>query len=242
MLVLIWAPDLLPSGRLRSKPGSMLNDIWMPISEMFCHIMCRRSWRVRPPSASTARCQGQTSCGGAPLMPHHTHLTSLTLCTTTMARIWTPVRSPLTTLRCGDPLAYTTKDMNNPIYRCLQIRGVRWGQEPPICSHVCNVWLQGKVSHYAFVASAGAYKPNKVEPALTESGARKDSAGHVAVEKYLEEQVTPREFSHTSPSVPNRATHNVTAVCLIGSLCLLQLLATRSALCQMCLTMQLSFA
>ena len=49
--------------------------------------------------------------------------------------------------------------------------------------------LQDKVSHYAFVASAGAYKANKVEPALTESDARKDSAGHVAVEKYLEEQV-----------------------------------------------------
>ncbi len=49
--------------------------------------------------------------------------------------------------------------------------------------------LQGKVSHYAFVASAGAYKANKVEPALAESDSRKDSAGHVAVEKYLEEQV-----------------------------------------------------
>lgn len=45
------------------------------------------------------------------------------------------------------------------------------------------------MSHYAFVASAGAYKANKVEPALTESDPRKDSAGHVAVEKYLEEQV-----------------------------------------------------
>ena len=49
--------------------------------------------------------------------------------------------------------------------------------------------MQDKVSHYAFVGSAGAYKANKVEPALTESDARKDSAGHVAVEKYLEEQV-----------------------------------------------------
>ncbi len=49
--------------------------------------------------------------------------------------------------------------------------------------------LQDKVSHYVFVGSAGAYKANKVEPVLTEKDARKDSAGHVAVEKYLEEQV-----------------------------------------------------
>ena len=122
MLVLKRAPDLLPSGRLCSKFGSMRNEISMPISEMFCHTMCRRSWRVRPPSASTARCQGQTSCGGALRMPHHTRLTSLTLCTTTMARTWTPARSPLTISRCGDPLANTaTKDMNDPIYRCSQI-------------------------------------------------------------------------------------------------------------------------
>ena len=52
--------------------------------------------------------------------------------------------------------------------------------------------MQGKVAHYAFVASAGAYKANKVEPVLTESDSRKDSAGHVAVEKYLEEQVCSR--------------------------------------------------
>ncbi|CAK0742954.1 hypothetical protein CVIRNUC_001432 [Coccomyxa viridis] len=51
--------------------------------------------------------------------------------------------------------------------------------------------FKDKVSHYAFVASAGAYKANKVEPALTESDARKDSAGHVAVEKYLAEQGLP---------------------------------------------------
>ena len=54
--------------------------------------------------------------------------------------------------------------------------------------------LQGQVSHYAFVASAGAYKPNKVEPVLTENDPRKDSAGHVAVEQYLEEQVCSRPF------------------------------------------------
>ena len=60
--------------------------------------------------------------------------------------------------------------------------------------------MQDKVSHYAFVASAGAYKPNKVEPVLTEDDARKDSAGHVAVEKYLKEQVCrkPVSFLHAT--------------------------------------------
>ncbi len=50
-----------------------------------------------------------------------------------------------------------------------------------------SAW-QGKVAHYVFVASAGAYKGSKIEPALVEGDPRKDSAGHVGVEKYLEEQ------------------------------------------------------
>jgi hypothetical protein len=44
------------------------------------------------------------------------------------------------------------------------------------------VALQGKVKHYVFVASAGAYKDNGVEPMRVEGDARK-SAGHVAVEQ-----------------------------------------------------------
>lgn len=52
------------------------------------------------------------------------------------------------------------------------------------------------MAHYVFVASAGAYKANKIEPALFEGDARKESAGHVAVEKYLEEQVL-----HAVPSL-----------------------------------------
>ncbi|BDA41646.1 Chloroplast stem-loop binding protein of 41 kDa a, chloroplastic [Coccomyxa sp. Obi] len=51
--------------------------------------------------------------------------------------------------------------------------------------------FKGSVAHYVFVASAGAYKTNKMEPALVEGDARKESAGHVAVEKYLEEQDLP---------------------------------------------------
>ena len=60
--------------------------------------------------------------------------------------------------------------------------------------------MQGKVSHYVFVGSAGAYKANKVEPVLTEGEPRKESAGHVAVEKYLEEQVCSTLASHISPT------------------------------------------
>ena len=60
------------------------------------------------------------------------------------------------------------------------------GESRGTCAHCV---LQDKVSHYAFVASAGAYKANKVEPALTESDPRKDSAGHVAVEKFLKDPV-----------------------------------------------------
>ena len=40
-----------------------------------------------------------------------------------------------------------------------------------------------------FVGSAGAYKDKDVEPMHFEGDERKGSAGHVAVEKYLAEQV-----------------------------------------------------
>ena len=57
--------------------------------------------------------------------------------------------------------------------------------------------MQGKVAHYVFVASAGAYKGNKMEPALVEGDPRKGSAGHVEVEKYLESEVS-------LPSLPGK--------------------------------------
>jgi len=40
---------------------------------------------------------------------------------------------------------------------------------------------QGKVKHYVFVSSAGAYKANSVEPIHMEGDERKASAGHVKV-------------------------------------------------------------
>lgn len=48
-----------------------------------------------------------------------------------------------------------------------------------------------------FVGSAGAYKDKGIEPMHVEGDERKSSAGHVAVEKYLAEQVRtllPRFF------------------------------------------------
>jgi hypothetical protein len=50
-------------------------------------------------------------------------------------------------------------------------------------SHHCQP--QHKVKHYVFVASAGAYKADSVEPCHFEGDARKASAGHVQVEAYL---------------------------------------------------------
>jgi hypothetical protein len=55
---------------------------------------------------------------------------------------------------------------------------------------MCNA-RQGKVAHYVFVASAGAYNLSPIEPMHVEGDPRKSSAGHVAVEKYLEEQAGP---------------------------------------------------
>jgi len=43
------------------------------------------------------------------------------------------------------------------------------------------------VKHFVFVASAGAYKADSIEPMHVEGDERKSSAGHVAVEDYLKE-------------------------------------------------------
>lgn len=51
--------------------------------------------------------------------------------------------------------------------------------------------MQGKVSQYIFVSSAGAYKELPIEAGLKEGDPRKASAGHVPVENYLEEQGLP---------------------------------------------------
>ena len=51
--------------------------------------------------------------------------------------------------------------------------------------------VQGKVQHYVFVASAGAYVPDGLHAGHLEGDKRKSSAGHVAVENYLKEEGLP---------------------------------------------------
>lgn len=51
--------------------------------------------------------------------------------------------------------------------------------------------FKGKVSHYVFVGSAGAYVADPIEPMHVEGDKRKASAGHVAVESYLAESGLP---------------------------------------------------
>jgi nucleoside-diphosphate-sugar epimerase len=64
------------------------------------------------------------------------------------------------------------------------------GKALDVCKPAIDKY-KGKVKHYAFVASAGAYKADDIEPMLVEGDERKASAGHVEVEKYLEEQDLP---------------------------------------------------
>ena len=59
----------------------------------------------------------------------------------------------------------------------LTVRRMRAAAEQRKCTAA-----QGKVKHYVFVASAGAYKDDPVEPMRVEGDARK-AAGHAAVEK-----------------------------------------------------------
>ena len=57
--------------------------------------------------------------------------------------------------------------------------------------HTVLSGMQGKVSHYVFVASAGAYVPDGVHAGLKEGDKRKESAGHVPVEQYLQSEGLP---------------------------------------------------
>ena len=51
--------------------------------------------------------------------------------------------------------------------------------------------MQDSAKHYVFVGSAGAYDANPIEPLHVEGDKRKAKAGHVGVEKYLEEANAP---------------------------------------------------
>ena len=66
---------------------------------------------------------------------------------------------------------------------------------PVLLSHTSSshspAAVQGKVQHYVFVASAGAYVPDGLHAGHLEGDKRKSSAGHVAVENYLKEEGLP---------------------------------------------------
>ena len=53
----------------------------------------------------------------------------------------------------------------------------------PLKDRAATNAIQGKVAHYAFVGSAGAYLPDDIEPMLVEGDERKASAGHVCLLK-----------------------------------------------------------
>lgn len=64
------------------------------------------------------------------------------------------------------------------------------GKDLEACKPLID-FFKGKVSHYVFVGSAGAYVANAVEPMHVEGDPRKSSAGHVAVEQYLDQEGLP---------------------------------------------------
>jgi nucleoside-diphosphate-sugar epimerase len=64
------------------------------------------------------------------------------------------------------------------------------GKDMDSCKMLIDA-AKGMCRHYVFVASAGAYKANSIEPMHVEGDERKASAGHVQVEKYLESEGLP---------------------------------------------------
>lgn len=58
------------------------------------------------------------------------------------------------------------------------------GKDMESCKQLIDTYTH-TTKHYVFVASAGAYKANSIEPCVVEGDARKSSAGHVEVENYL---------------------------------------------------------
>lgn len=64
------------------------------------------------------------------------------------------------------------------------------GKDTDACQPLIDAF-KGKVKHYVFVSSAGAYTPSPIEPGHWEGDARKATAGHVAVEAALEDAGLP---------------------------------------------------
>ncbi|KAL6769739.1 CSP41A [Auxenochlorella protothecoides x Auxenochlorella symbiontica] len=65
------------------------------------------------------------------------------------------------------------------------------GKDLDTCKPLIDAFKGRKGTQYIFIASAGAYKPDPNQPPLVEGDPRKESAGHVAVEKYIEQEHLP---------------------------------------------------
>jgi nucleoside-diphosphate-sugar epimerase len=66
------------------------------------------------------------------------------------------------------------------------------GKDVEACQPLIDAFKgPGKVKHYVFVSSAGAYTPSPIEPGHWEGDARKATAGHVGVEAALKEANLP---------------------------------------------------
>jgi len=71
------------------------------------------------------------------------------------------------------------------------------GKDMDSCKPLIDACAKGqKLQHYVFVASAGAYNANKIEPMHVEGDARKEKAGHVQVEQYLAKSKLPWTVFH----------------------------------------------
>ena len=79
-------------------------------------------------------------------------------------------------------------DMQTCQMRCMH--ACMWDAKHTEHRTPCGL-LQGKVQHYVFVASAGAYVPDVLHAGLKEGDKRKESAGHVPVEQYLQSEGLP---------------------------------------------------
>eukprot|EP01026_Neomeris_dumetosa_P015092 TRINITY_DN1568_c0_g1_i4.p2 TRINITY_DN1568_c0_g1~~TRINITY_DN1568_c0_g1_i4.p2 ORF type:complete len:351 (-),score=60.68 TRINITY_DN1568_c0_g1_i4:174-1226(-) len=85
----------------------------------------------------------------------------------------------------GDP-----KDVSNVPEGSYQVVYDNNGKDMENCQPLID-HFKGKVEHYVFVGSAGAYADDPIEPMKMEGDVRKAKAGHKIVEDYLEAQDLP---------------------------------------------------
>jgi len=71
------------------------------------------------------------------------------------------------------------------------------GKDMDSCKPLIDACTKARqLKNYVFIASAGAYNANRVEPMHVEGDPRKEKAGHVQVEKYLQSTKLPWTVFH----------------------------------------------